>query len=141
MEQKNRVHGFPHRVVAPEGEGEVADASAYPCLRKVCLDPGNGADKISCVGVVLFDARANTQNIGVKDDVAWEEASLSGQEVVSARADLDASLIGAGLSLFVKGHDYHGSTESTDDAGMTDEFFLSFLEADGINDGLALGAL
>ncbi len=108
---------------------------------QVLLDPADGLDEIHGVIVVLLHAGGDGQDVGIEDDVLGREAGLLGQDFVGAGANFLAALEGVGLAALVEGHDDDGGAVTADEAGLLDEFFLAFLEADGVDDGLALDAL
>ena len=114
--QEHRVHGLAHRLVAAEGEGEVADAARDLDVRAAGLDLARRLDEIDAVIVVLLDARRDGEDVGIEDDVLGREADLVDQDPVGALADLDLALPGVGLALLVERHD--------DDGGAVAAHFL-----------------
>lgn len=52
------------------------------------LDASCGLDEVDCVHAVLLHARANGEDVGVKDDVVGIEAYLTDQSMVGSGADL-----------------------------------------------------
>ena len=97
--------------------------------------------KVEGVVVVLLDARGDGQDVGVEDDVLGREADLLGEDAVGALGDLDLALGGDRLALLVEGHDDDGGAVAADQAGLRAEDLLAFLEADRVDDALALHAL
>ena len=63
------------------------------------------------------------------------------QQVVGALADRDLALDGLGLALLVKGHHDDGGAVAADLARHLEERLLALLEADRVDDRLALHAL
>jgi len=59
MKQKRRVHGLPHRVVATEREGNVADPAADARAGKVRFDPSHCLDEVDGVIAMLLQAGCN----------------------------------------------------------------------------------
>ena len=66
---------------------------------------------------------------------------LFGEDAVGARGDGHFALGGIGLALFVEGHDDHAGAVAADLARLLAENVFAFLQADGIDDALALQAL
>ena len=139
--QEGRVHGLPHRLVAAEGEGDVADPAAHLAQGQLGLDPPRGLDEGHRVVVVLLDPGGHGQDVGVEDDVLGREPHLLGQDAVGARADLDLAVHGGGLAGLVEGHHHHPRPVPLYEAGLALEGLLPLLEADGVDDALALDAL
>ena len=67
--EEGRVHRLAHRVVAAEGERDVADAAAHLGEREGLLDPARGLDEVHGVVGVLLDAGPHGQHVRVEDDV------------------------------------------------------------------------
>ena len=65
----------------------------------------------------------------------------SRQQCVGALADRHLALDGVGLASLVEGHDDHGGAVAHTKARVREERLLALLEADRIDDGLALHAL
>jgi hypothetical protein len=109
--------------------------------RQVGLDPARGLDEVDRVVVVLLDAGGDGEDVGVEDDVLGREADLVDQDAVGARADLDLALVGVGLALLVEGHHHGGGAVAAHQRGLAAELGLAFLQADAVDDALALDAL
>ena len=135
------MHGLAHHVVAPEGERQVADAAADPRAGAGRLDLPRGLDEGDGVVVVLLEAGGHGQDVGVEDDVGRLDAGPGCQQVVGPLADGDLALDRVGLSSLVEGHHHHGSAVAAHCSGPLEELGLTLLQADRINDGLALYAL
>ena len=112
--EEDRVHGLPHRVVAPEGEGHVADAAADQGVGQGLLDRAGGGDVIAGVAVVGGDPRGHGEDVGVEDDVLGRKPHRLGQDAVGAGGDVDHAPIPVRLAGLVEGHDHHGGTEAQD---------------------------
>ena len=69
------------------------------------------------------------------------KADFFGQDAIGARADLELALDGVRLAVLIEGHDHDGRAVTADQPRLLVEFLLAFLEADGIDDALALNAL
>ncbi len=89
--KKNRVHRLAHRVVAAERKRDVADAAGDARAGQVRLDPARRLDEIDGVVVVLLDAGGDGEHVGIEDDVLGGKADFVDENVVGARADLDAA--------------------------------------------------
>ena len=68
--------------------------------------------EVHCIIIVLFDAGAYREHIGIENDVLSREAYLLRQDSIGPFAHFDPPLKGVGLSPFVKGHYHHGRTVS-----------------------------
>jgi hypothetical protein len=77
----------------------------------------------------------------VEDDVLGREAELVDQDAVGACADLGLALEGVGLALLVEGHHHRRRAVAAHQRGLAPELGLAFLEADAVDDALALDAL
>ena len=138
--EKGRVHGLADRIVATEGKRDVADTAAHACVGEVFLDPSRGIDECVGVIVVLLDAGGDGEDVRIKNDVLRREAHLIDKHAIGAFANLDFALEAVGLSLLVEGHDDRRSSVSADETGLFFKFFRPFLEADRVDDALALDA-
>ena len=138
MVEKSRVHGLAHGVVASKREGDVADPPAHLAQRQVSFDPARRLDKIHRVVVVLLHSRGHRQDIGIEDDILWRKTNVHGQDAIGAGADLDLALHGVCLARFVKGHHDCRSAIPLHQFRKLPKGRLTFLQADRIDDGLAL---
>ena len=134
------MHGFAHGVVAAEAEGNIGYAAADFGVGEVLFDPAGGLDEIDGVVVVLLDAGADGEDVGVEDDVFGREADAVHEQAVGAFADADFFGVGGGLAVFVEGHDDDGGTVAEDGAGLVEELFFALFERDGVYDAFALEA-
>ncbi len=139
--QERRMHGLAHHVVAAERERHVADAAADQRVRARLADQPGGLDEVERVAVVALDAGRDREDVRVENDVFRREPDALGQQPVRALADLDLALDRVGLALLVESHDDHGRAVRPDLARLRQERPLAFLEADRVDDALALQAL
>src|SRR3546814_11852786 len=86
------MHRLPHRLIAAEGEGHVADTAADHRIRKLLLDVANRGDVVDRVVVVLLDPGGDGEDIRIEDNVLGRESDLLGQDLVGASADSDLAL-------------------------------------------------
>ena len=87
MVQEGAVEAAPHRLIAPEGEGNVGDAPTDLAARALPLDLPGGADEVHSVIVVLRHAGADSEDVGVEDDVFRVKAHLLHQNPEGSGAD------------------------------------------------------
>ena len=104
------------------------------------LDASRGLDEGHRVVVVLLHAGGHGEHVGVEDDVLGREADLFGEDAVRPPADLELALDGVGLAALVKGHHHHRRAVAAHQRGLAAEGVLAFLQADGVDDALALDA-
>jgi hypothetical protein len=90
---------------------------------------------------VLGDAGGDGQHVRVEDDVLRREAGLGHQQVVRPAADLHLALDGVRLALLVESHDDHAGAVPANGTGLRQEGLLALLQADRVDDPLALQAL
>ena len=81
------MEGAPNRLVAAEGEGDVGHAAADLGAGALPLDLARGTDEVDSVVVVLRQAGAHSEDVGVENDVLRVEAHLLHQDAVGALAD------------------------------------------------------
>ena len=84
---------------------------------------------------------ANREDVGVEDDVLGRKVRLPEEKVVRALADRDAPLEGICLATLVERHDDHRRSVAAGEAGLFEELRRAVLEADRVDDPLALHAL
>ena len=138
--QEHGVDRFAHRVVAAKAKRHIGHAAADLGARQIGLDPARGFDEINRVVVVLFNARGNGKDVGVKDDVFRRKAHFIDKNAVSAFANLDFALVGVGLAFFVKSHDHGRRAIALEQLGLLLESIDPFFHGDRVNDALALDA-
>ena len=138
--EERRVHHIPYRLVATEGERQVADTPAHLGVRQVLLDPPGGTYKVHRVIRVLLDPRGDGQHVRVEDNIFRVEPVLR-EQVVRPFADLDPSLVGIRLSRLVERHHHHGRAVIFRAHRLLQELLFPVLERDGIRDRLTLNAL
>src|SRR5262249_40825805 len=97
-----------------------------------------GFEKLDGVVIVLLHARADRQDVRVEDYVGWIEADFFGQQTIGARANLDFAVGGDGLPFLVEGHHNNSCPGTLDKPGLRQGIRLAFLEADRVDDALAL---
>ena len=140
VEEKRRVDGLADDIVAAEGERQVADAATDLDARALLLDEPRRLDEVLAVVVVLFEPGRNGEDVGVEDDVRRIDPRLLGQQPIGALADLDLARDRVGLALFVECHDDHRRAEPPNRARLGEEVGFALLEADRVDDRLALHA-
>src|SRR5256885_1690506 len=139
--EEHRVHRLAHCVVAAERERHVAHTAAHQRVRQLALDAARGLDERQRIAVVLLDAGSDGENVGVEDDVLGRKTDALGENAVGARAHGEAALDRIGLTLLVEGHDHRRRPVAAQRAGVLDEHLLALLQADRVDDRLALHAL
>src|SRR5439155_8540173 len=108
--------------------------------RQVLFDPTCGVDEVDCVVIVLFTARADSENVRIKNNVLRRKSNLLRQQVVSAFADLGLPLEHVRLAALVECHHDHCCSIAADESRLLQKLWLPFLKADRINYALALNA-
>ena len=137
--EEGRVERLSDLCVAAEGEGEVAHTTAEPHRREGPLERPHRSDEVDSVVRVLLHAGANGEHVWVEEDVLLIEALLL-QDGDRARRNLKTLRDLCGLPRLVEGHDQNRSTEAPADGGLTAEGGLALLEAQRVDDRLALHA-
>ncbi len=141
VEKEGRMDGLAHEVVAAEREREVADAAADLHARARRFDDLRRLDEVDRVLVVLFEARGDREDVGIEDDVVRIESSLREEQRVGALTDRDLPGNRVGLPLLVERHHDHCRAVPADGSRLPEKILFAFLEADGVDDPLALDAL
>ena len=141
MVKESRVHCLAHRVVTTEGEGDIAQSAASLGPRKCRLDLADGLNEVDCVVVVLIDPGCDGEDVRIEDDVLGVESDPVHEQAIGAGADAHLLRLGGCLTLLVEGHDDHGGTVALGQPCTLEKSLLPVLEADGVEDTLALEAL
>src|SRR6185437_2308378 len=139
--EEHRVHRLAYRVVAAEGERDVAHPTAHHHTRHPRLDLASRLDKSQPITVVFLDTRGDGKDVRIEDDVLGRKDHLLDQDPVGTLADRHPALDGIRLALLIEGHDHDRGTIQTHLAGVLDEHRFAFLQADRVDDRLALHAL
>ena len=132
---------LPDDVVAAEAERDVREPARDERAGQPRLDLARRLDERDAVGVVLVDAGGDREHVRVEHDVVRVEPETLGQEGVGALADGDLALDGVRLPLLVEGHDDDGRAVASGEARLGEERLLALLQADRVDDALALQAL
>ncbi len=141
MVEERRVDRFADDVVAAERERQVGDPATHLHPGAGLFDDASGRQKRLREFVVLFDAGGDGEDVGIEDDVLRGKANLLGEDAVGAPAYLDFALDGFGLTLLVEGHHHHRGAVAAHEPGILAERFFALLQADRVDDALALHAL
>ena len=139
--QEGGVEGLADRVVAAKGEGDVAHAPGDFHVRQQLLDLPRGLDEVQSVAGVFLDARADGQDVRVEDDVGRFHAGLFREQLIGPAGDVDLVLDGDGLALFVEHHHHACRAVLSHQPGVGQELLFALLEADRVDDRLALHTL
>ena len=138
--EERGVHRLADDVVAAEREREVGDAAARARAGAALLDQRQRLDERLREAVVLLDPGRDGEHVRVEDDVLGLPA-VADEQVVGAAADLDLALDRVGLPDLVEGHHDDAGAEAADPPRLLEERLLALLEADRVDDPLALDAL
>ena len=141
MEQEDRVHGPADGFIAAEGEGDVRKSAGDVTSRQVLADATGRFDEVDRVVVVFLDACSDGEDIGVKDDVFRRKADLVDQNTIGALADLELAIRRVRLTGFVKSHHHDGGAIGQAGFRLRAKLVLALLQADRIDDRLALDIL
>ena len=90
---------------------------------------------------MLLDTRRDREDIGIEDDVQRRESDHLRQQFVGPLTDLDLAFDGIRLPVLVERHHHDASAEPHDCPRPVEELTLPLLEADRVDDPLALNAL
>ena len=90
---------------------------------------------------MLLHAGGDGEDVRIKNNVLRREADFPCQQIVRARANLDAALGVVGLALFVERHHHHRRTVAADQSRLFDKRLLAFLEAYRVDYSFALQTL
>src|SRR5206468_6822737 len=103
MVEEDAVHRSAHRLVTAEREAEVREAPADVRTRAAAADFLGRCDEVDRVTTVLVDARGDSENVGVEDNVAGIR-TVCHEQFVRAFADADLALGCVRLPDLVEGH-------------------------------------
>ena len=87
------------------------------------------------------DPGRDGEDVGVEDEVLRLEPGLLGEQAVGALADLDLARGRLGLAALVERHHHHRRAVAAHQPRLGEEVRLALLEAEAVDDGLALHAL
>jgi hypothetical protein len=90
---------------------------------------------------VLLHPGRDREHVRVEDEVLRREADVASEQVVGATADRDAAVDVRGLALLVERHHDDAGAVVADPPRLAQELLLALLEADRVDDPLALDAL
>ena len=139
--EKHGVNRLAHRIVAAEGEGDVADPAGHQGARQIPADETGGVDEVHGVIVVFFHAGRYSENIRIENDVPGLHPRLVNQQFIAAPANFRFALQAIRLALFVEGHHHHRRTIAKAQARLGEKILLSLLHGNGIHHRFALNTL
>ena len=65
------MDGLSHHIIAAKGEGNIAQSPRCADTGQMFVYPSNRLDEIDRIVAVFLNTGANSENVGVKNDVAW----------------------------------------------------------------------
>ncbi len=139
--QEHRVDRGAQAVVAAERERHVGNAARHARSRQLFPDEARRLEIVDPVPRVLFKPGAHGENVRVQDDVLGPHAGRVHQKAVGAFAYRGLAREAVRLALFVESHHHHGGAQARRGHRAIQEHILAFLQADGVQDALALQAL
>ena len=86
MVQEGAVEGTADGLIPTEAEGDVGDTATDLRARADALDLAGGADEVNGIVVVLGHARANGEDVRIKDDIIWVEANILNKDAIGPLA-------------------------------------------------------
>ena len=107
---------------------------------KFLLDAARCLDEINRIVVVFCNASGDGKNIRIENDVFRRKSDFFRQQLVGIRANLEFPVCGIGLAFLIKSHDHDRRAIAQHFARLLKERLLAFLQADRIDDTLALHA-
>ena len=110
-------------------------------MRQRLPDGPGRFDEIARVVLVFLDPRGDGEDVRVEDDVLGGEVDFVHEDSIGARADRDLALHRVGLPVLVERHHHDGRAMPTRELRLRDEGVVPFLQADRVDDALALQAL
>ena len=138
--KEGRMNRFPHRFVSTERKRYIGYAATHLGIGQRLLDDPGCLDEVHAIAVVFFDTRGDSEYVGIEYDVFGRKTHLIDENPIAAGADFNLALFGVRLARLVERHDDHRRTIAASQLRMFDKLSLAFLEADGVDYGLALHA-
>ena len=138
--EEDGMDRFAHLVVAAEGKRNVADAAGGVAAGKLGRYPAHRVDEVAAVCIVGVDAGGDGEDVGVEDDVLRRQAGFLHQQAMAAPHDGLAAFQRIRLPVLVEGHHHHRGAVALAQPRLFQERGLAGLEADGVDDALALHA-
>ena len=138
--EKHGMDSLAYDVVAAKRKRHVADPAADHGMRQRLLDLPCCLNEVESITVVFLDPGCNSENVRVEDDVGGIESNVLSEDSERALANLHFAFNVICLTIFVECHDNDGGTVVTNQTGLAYKFILAFLEADRVDDALALCA-
>ena len=134
------MHRLAHAVVSAKRKRNVTDPAADLGQGQRRLDDARGLDEAHCVVVVLIHAGSDGKDVRIKNNVLRWKTYFARQQIVRTRTNLNTTLCAVGLALLVERHHYNCRAVPADQPRLLEEHLLTFLEADRVDDSLALHA-
>ena len=141
MVKKHGVHGFTDIVITPKRKRKIAHATANMCSWQVFTNPLRCTKKIKRIRIMLRNASANGQYIGVKNNVLRGHAHHLRQQAEGTLAYFDFAFEGVGLTFFVKSHDHNGSAKLPNCPCTLHEDLLTLFQRYRVDNTFSLYAL
>src|SRR5262249_60331661 len=108
LKKKRELHLLATRVFTTKKKKFFTAPAADARSREILFNPARRFNEIDCVVTMFFKTGGNGQNVWIEDNIVCWEPCAFGQQIVSARANLDFALKIIRLSSFIERH-YDGS--------------------------------
>ncbi len=110
-------------------------------MGQLFLDKPGGFNEGLGIVIVFRYTGGNGKNVGVQHDILRRKTDLFCKNAVSPLADLNLALDRFRLTGLIECHHHHASAVTLHTLGLLNKRVLTFLEADRVDDPLALHAL
>ena len=96
--------------------------------RQILVNPCRRPDEVGSIGIMFLHTCSHSQHIRIEDNILRQHTYSFCQKLIGSLGNLNTTLIGSGLSLFVETHHHHGSTQSLHILRMGDKSLFTFFE-------------
>ena len=138
--EKDRMHGFTHRIVPAKGKANIRQSARNTRMRQVRFDTAASFEEMHGVIIMLFNPCRHGENIRIKNDVFWREIHFIDEQIISPLTDFEFMVCGLRLAFFIKRHDNSGSAQIAYNTCMGQELFFTLFHRDRVDDSFALHA-
>ena len=138
--EKDRMHGFAHRIISAKGETDIRQSARNPRMRQIGFNTFASFKERDGVIIMLLNPCRHSENIGIEYDVFRREIHFIDEQIIGPLTDAEFIIRCLGLAFFVKGHDDGSGAQISDDTRMGQKLSFALFHRDRIDNGFALYA-
>ena len=132
------MNGFTHGIVASKRKRNIGHTTTYFSKWHLLFNNAGSFNKIDGVIIMLFNTCGYCKNIGIENNILRVESYLFYQYFIRACTNFYFTVLGIGLSYFIKSHYNDSRTKCFTDMRLFNKLGFSFLHGNGVHNTFSL---